>query len=125
MGRFSGKPLEGGSSVISDAGGSEKPSSDAGAWTTVTTSRSAGVSIGISSAVTSFASRFESVKKRGRTSPRFSNVITFASSATLVRHRRPSRIGTSTSGNSWMSSAAVLRKKGRGARPPQTRVFAF
>jgi hypothetical protein len=36
-------------------------------------------------------------------------VMTFASSATLDKHRRPSRSGSMTSGCCWMSSAAVFR----------------
>jgi hypothetical protein len=79
------------------------------ARTEVTTARCGAASAGQSSAATSFASRFESWKKRGRTSARFSAVRTFESSTMLVKHSRPSRSGSTTSGNLWMSSAAVFR----------------
>jgi hypothetical protein len=59
--------------------------------------------------VISFASRDESVKNCGSTSPRFSGVRTFASSATLLKQRRPSRSGSITAGKRWMISAAVFR----------------
>ncbi len=70
----------------------------AAARTTVTTVPCGAASWGCNSAVTAFASRFDMWKKRGSTSRRFSGVMTFASSTTLVRHRRPSRRGSMTSG---------------------------
>jgi len=81
----------------------------AGARTTVTTSRRGGASSGRISAATSAASRFERWKNRGRTSSKFSGVATFESSKTVVRHRRPSRRGSTTEGRRWTSSAAALR----------------
>ena len=61
------------------------------------------------SATTSFASRFEVPKNRGRTSTRFSGVMTFETSTMVERFRRPSRRGSTISGYFWMSSAAVFR----------------
>ncbi len=66
--------------------------------TVVTTVRFGGASAGRSAAETSFASRFDVWKKRGMTSPRFSGVMTFASSTRLVRWRRPSRSSSTISG---------------------------
>jgi hypothetical protein len=77
----------------------------------VTTARTEGAAAGTSSATTAFASCFEQWKKRGIIVARFSEVSTFASSTTLVMQSRPSRSGSTTSGNSWTSSAAVFRKK--------------
>jgi hypothetical protein len=77
--------------------------------TAVTTSRCGAASAGRSSAETAFASVLESWKNRGSTSPLFSGVMTFASSTTLVRHKRPSRRGSMISGYRWISSAAVFR----------------
>jgi hypothetical protein len=74
----------------------------------VTTVRT-GAGIGFSSEDTSFASRFERWKKRGRTAAMFSGVATFESSTTLVKQSRPSRSGSTTSGWRWMSAAAVAR----------------
>ena len=51
------------------------------------------------SATTCFASCFEQWKNLGITSARFSLVITFASWMTLVMQSRPSRTGSTTSGN--------------------------
>jgi hypothetical protein len=56
-----------------------------------------------------FASRFDTWKKRGRSSFRFSGVRFFASSTIEVKQSRPSRSGSTTSGNFWRSSAAVFR----------------
>jgi hypothetical protein len=52
--------------------------------TAVTTSRRGTTSAGLSSAATAIASRRDLWKKRGRTSARFSGVMTFASSTILV-----------------------------------------
>jgi hypothetical protein len=79
------------------------------AGSAVTTLRSGGAETGWSSATTSFASRREVPKNRGSTSARFSGVITFASSVTVARLRRPSRRGSTISGYRWMGSAAVFR----------------
>ena len=56
---------------------------------TVTTSRCGAASAGRSSAEIAFASSLEAWKKRATTSPRFSGVMTFASSTTLVKQSRP------------------------------------
>ena len=61
------------------------------------------------SAATCFASCFEQWKNFGITSARFSLVITFASWMTLVMQSRPSRTGSTTSGNFWTSRAATCR----------------
>ncbi len=73
------------------------------------TVRTGGAAAGASSATTSSASRFDRLKNRGRTSARFSGVMTFASWVTLVRWSRPSRRGRTSSGYFWMSPAAVIR----------------
>jgi hypothetical protein len=59
------------------------------------------------SASTCFASCFEQWKNFGITSARFSLVITLASSMALVMQSRPSRTGSTTSGNLWTSRAAT------------------
>jgi hypothetical protein len=71
--------------------------------------RSGGAAAGMSSATTSFASRFDRWKNRGSTSARFSGVMTRASWVTLVRWSRPSRRGSTSSGYLRMSPAAVIR----------------
>ncbi len=81
----------------------------AGAATGVTTVRSGGAGQGWSAAETSFASDLDRWKNRGRTSEAFSGVRTFESSATVVKHRRPSRSGSTAAGYFWMSSAALFR----------------
>ncbi len=77
--------------------------------TAVTTARCGAASAGRSAAETAFAPDLDRWKNRGRTSSRFSGVRTFASSTTLVMQSRPSRRGSTISGNRWMSSAAVFR----------------
>ena len=69
--------------------------------------RIGGAGIGRISATTSFASRFEVPKNRGRTSARFSGVRTFETSTIVERLSRPSRRGSTISGYFWISSAAV------------------
>jgi hypothetical protein len=64
---------------------------------------------GLISTATAFASCFEQWKNLGRTSARFRSVITSASCTTLVRHNRPSRSGSTTSGNFATSRAATFR----------------
>jgi hypothetical protein len=81
----------------------------AGDGTAVTTVLVGPCSTGRSSATSCFASWREHPKNRGRTSARFSSVITFASSLTVVMHNRPSRIGPSTSGNRRTSRAPTCR----------------
>jgi hypothetical protein len=119
--RFSRKPLEG---VITSA--VEVDGLGAGAahatGTAVTTVRTGGAGSGRSSAVTSFASDFDRWKNRGRTSSKFDAVTTLDSSATVVKQSRPSRIGSSTCGNCWMSSAARFRKKAAPFESPSSRV---
>jgi len=66
-------------------------------------------SAGRSATTTSSASRRDSPKNRGRTSRQLSGVSTFATSFTVERQRSPLRSAASTSGNAWMSSAAVFR----------------
>ena len=61
------------------------------------------------STATSLASCFEQWKNRGSTSTRFSSVMTRASSTTLVMQRRPSRSGSTTSGNLATNLAATFR----------------
>jgi len=73
------------------------------------TSRMGTTSAGRSEAATASASRRESLKNRGSTSARFSGVSTLASSFTVERQSSPARSAASTSGNAWMSSAAVFR----------------
>jgi hypothetical protein len=77
--------------------------------TSVTTVLRGTTSRGAISAATCFASARERWKKRGSTSARFSTVITRASSTTVVRQRRPSRIGSTTSGNRWTRRTATCR----------------
>ena len=64
---------------------------------------------GLSSTATCFASCFEQWKNRGSTAERFCSVMTFASGTMLVRHNRPSRNGSTTSGNRATSRAATFR----------------
>jgi hypothetical protein len=78
--------------------------------TWVTNSRLGITAAGRIAAATAFACRFDMWKNWGRASSRFSGVITRASSTMLVRQSLPSRRGTTTSGNRWMSLAATLRK---------------
>ena len=73
------------------------------------TSRCGITSAGRISTASSLASRFDRKKNRGRTSVRFSGVITRARSTTLVRQSFPFRSGSTTSGNLWMSPAATFR----------------
>jgi hypothetical protein len=75
----------------------------------VTTARIGRESTGDSSAEMAFASWREEWKKRGRTSARFSGVMTLASSTTLVMQSLPSWRGATTSGYRWTRSAAVFR----------------
>ena len=95
--------------MIDSAAECAEPRSAAGDGTTVTTVRIGGSGTGWSSAVIAFASRFETWKNLGRSVPRFSGVRLFDSSTMLVKESRPSRSGSMTSGNFWMSSAAILR----------------
>jgi hypothetical protein len=76
----------------------------------ITTSRLGITAAGRISIATSFASRFDRWKNLGITSARFSGDITRASSTTLEMQSRPSRSGSTTSGNCWTSWAATLRK---------------
>ena len=78
--------------------------------TSVTTSRLGTTAPGRIAAATAFACRFDMWKNRGSTSPWFPGVITRASSTMLVMQSLPSRSGSTTSGNRWMSLAATLRK---------------
>jgi hypothetical protein len=78
--------------------------------TLVTTSRLGTTAAGRIAAATAFACRFDMWKNRGSTSPWFPGVITRASSTMLVMQSLPSRSGSTTSGNRWMSLAATLRK---------------
>jgi hypothetical protein len=64
---------------------------------------------GLISTATCFASCFEQWKNFGSTSARFASVMTFASWTMLVRHNRPSRRGSATSGNRATSRAATFR----------------
>jgi hypothetical protein len=66
-------------------------------------------SAGRNSAATCLASWRERPKNLGRTSCRFSSVITFATSMTVVVHNRPSRSGSTISGNRSTSLAATCR----------------
>jgi hypothetical protein len=74
-----------------------------------TTVRLGNTAEGAISAATSLASCRESPKNRGRTSSRFSAFITRASSTTVVRQRRPSRMGSSISGNFRSRREATIR----------------
>jgi hypothetical protein len=78
--------------------------------TWVTTSRLGTTAAGRMAAATALACRFDMWKNWGRASSLFSGVITRASSTMLVRQSLPSRSGSTTSGNRWMSLAATLRK---------------
>jgi len=60
-------------------------------------------------AATAIASRFDRWKNLGNVSFRFSGVSTFASGTMLVMHKRPSRRGSTISGNRCTSFAAVCR----------------
>ncbi len=64
---------------------------------------------GMISTATCFASCFEQWKNLGSASARFASVMTFASWTMLVRHSRPSRNGSTTSGNRATSRAATFR----------------
>jgi hypothetical protein len=66
--------------------------------TAVTKSRRGTTGRGASSAEISFASCFEQWKNRGRTTARFSGVMTRASSTMLLMQRLPCRSASSTSG---------------------------
>jgi hypothetical protein len=73
----------------------------------VTTVRTGTTSAGRISAATCFASWRDLSKNLGRTSARFSSVITRASSTTLDMQSRPSRRGSTASGNLSTSRVAV------------------
>jgi hypothetical protein len=60
------------------------------------------------STATSLASCFEQWKNLGITSARFASVMTFASGTRLERHSRPSRSGSTTSGNRATSRDATF-----------------
>ncbi|HET8734345.1 MAG TPA: hypothetical protein VFM45_11315 [Anaeromyxobacteraceae bacterium] len=75
----------------------------------VTTVLVGACSTGWISATTCFASWRDRWKNLGSTSPRFSSVITLASSMTLVMQSRPSRSGSSTSGNFRTRRAPTCR----------------
>ena len=77
--------------------------------TSVTTVLLGTSSIGLSLATSCFASWREQPKNMGRTSARFSSVITLASSLTVVMHSLPSRIGTSSSGKRRTMRAPTCR----------------
>jgi hypothetical protein len=72
-------------------------------------SRRGGASIGRMDAATNAASRLDGPKNRGSTSATFSAVTTLATSMTEDKQRWPSLSAASTSGNFWVSSAAVFR----------------
>jgi hypothetical protein len=63
----------------------------------------------LDSTATALAACFEQWKNLGRTSARFCSFITSASCTTLVRHSRPSRSGSITSGNFATRRAATFR----------------
>ena len=73
----------------------------------VTIVRTGTTSAGSNSATTCFASWRDLSKNLGRTSPRFSSVMTLASSTTLDMQSRPSRRGSTTSGNRSNSRVAT------------------
>ncbi len=77
--------------------------------TCVTSVRAGTRSGGDISATTCLASCFERWKNRGRATSRFASVITLASWVTLVMQSRPSRIGSTTSGNRWTRRQATCR----------------
>jgi hypothetical protein len=87
----------------------------------ITTSRLGITAAGRMSMATTFASRFDRWKNLGITSARFSGVITRASSTTLVMQSRPSRSGSTTSGNCCTSWAATLRKWAAPFERPSSR----
>ncbi|OLC72648.1 MAG: hypothetical protein AUG04_12690 [Deltaproteobacteria bacterium 13_1_20CM_2_69_21] len=60
-------------------------------------------------AATAIASRFDRWKNLGSISRRFCGVSTFARWVMLVMHKRPSRRGSTISGNRCTSFAAVFR----------------
>ena len=66
-------------------------------------------SAGAISAAIAFASSRERWKNRGSTSCRFASVMTFASARMEERQSRPSRSGSTTSGNRATSRAATFR----------------
>ncbi len=75
----------------------------------VTTVLTGTTSAGSNSATTCFASWRDLSKNLGRTSPRFSSVMTLASSTTLDMQSLPSRRGSTTSGNFSTSRVATSR----------------
>ncbi len=79
------------------------------AGASVTTVLRGTTSTGRISTATCSASWRERPKKRGSTSCRFASVITRASTITVVRHNRPSRMGFTTSGNRATSRVATWR----------------
>jgi hypothetical protein len=81
----------------------------AGIRTPVTTVLRGTTSTGRISTATCSASCRERPKNRGSTSARFSSVSTRASTTTVVRHSRPSRIGSTMSGNRATSRVATWR----------------
>jgi hypothetical protein len=64
---------------------------------------------GMISTATCCASCFEQWKNFGSTSARFASVMTFARGTMLERQGRPSRSGSTTSGNRATSRAATFR----------------
>jgi hypothetical protein len=84
-------------------------SSGAMSGISVTTVLRGTTAAGISSATSCLASSREHPKNLGSTTPRFSSVITLASSLTVVMQSLPSRIGSSTSGKRRRSRAPTCR----------------
>jgi hypothetical protein len=84
-------------------------STGARSGTSVTTVLRGTTSAGSISATSCLASSREHPKNRGSTTSRFSSVMTLASSLTVVTHSRPSRIGSSTSGNRRIIRAPTWR----------------
>jgi hypothetical protein len=106
-----GAPESGGASSTVELWPQRVPcgAATAEAATVETTVRLGITAEGAISAATCLASWRESPKNRGRTSLRFSSVITRASSMTVVKQRRPSRTGSSTSGNCRSRREATIR----------------
>ncbi len=79
------------------------------AGASVTTVLRGTTSTGRISTATCSASWRERPKKRGSTSFRFASVITRESTITVVKHRRPSRMASTISGNRTTSRVATWR----------------
>jgi hypothetical protein len=78
-------------------------------WAPVTTVLRGTSSTGRISTATCSASCRDRWKNRGSTSYRFASVVTRASTITVVRHNRPSRSGSTISGNRMTSRVATWR----------------